>query len=485
MTDLMAIDSFGDIAAEDDSVLDYFLTTSAVTEILSGSKLLVLGRKGSGKTALVKHFTETAGREHGKPLSLLNYPWNTHAELIDKGASDIEAYVASWRLLIAIRIASLVCQIGSSVYTDALEALRKFLMGNFNTIDPDTRSIISQGRLKVSGLSIAPQVAGFALGSINFGGSSRKDVLGLEISSLTSSILHDASMAISELRIEKLFLHFDELDQGLDVIDETKARMLVGLILAAREIGRSTSLRANICPIVYLRTDIWEQLTFSDKNKITRSGSVHLNWNEETLLQLVNNRVSAMIGNNKTWSEICDAKKMRGSQPKFLHIVARTFMRPRDLIQFLNEALLEAKRRKDDPLIFINDDINNSRESYSSYLKDELDDEIRPHWPNWTDALAACSKLETITFRKEEFVKNYRKIKSRDNNFDADRALETLYRFSVIGYERRIAGGGTGWSFRYLDPSAAWDTSATRYKVHIGLKEYAKLKEERATDVIK
>ena len=80
MKDLRAIASFGDIAAEDDAVLDYFLTTDAVEEIQSGRILLVLGRKGSGKTALVRHFTGQNRRDHGSPLSLRSYPWSAHAE---------------------------------------------------------------------------------------------------------------------------------------------------------------------------------------------------------------------------------------------------------------------------------------------------------------------------------------------------------------------------------------------------------------------
>lgn len=54
-----------------------------------------------------------------------------------------------------------------------------------------------------------------------------------------------------------------------------------------------------------------------------------------------------------------------------------------------------------------------------------------------------------------------------------------LYRFSVIGYERRIGYGGVEWMFQYANPEAGWDSAALRFKVHLGLKEYAKLREER------
>lgn len=479
MANLRNLKSFGDIAAEDDSVLDYFLSTDAVSEVNSGSRVLVLGRKGSGKTALVRHFTETNQRDHGKPLSLRNYPWGTHESLVDKGASSNEAYVASWRLLIAIRLASMVAERGATVYTDSIEALRKFLMRNFQSLDPDSRSILAQPKLSASGLTIAPSIAGFSLGSITFGDPSRDKVLGLELHSMSNSILRDVTTAISELGIQRLFLHFDELDQGMDIVDSVRSKMLIGLILAAREISNSKDFRANICPIVYLRTDIWDQLDFSDKNKITQSGAITLGWDDESLQKMINLRLQAKIGVSASWNTVADNQKMRGSQAKWNHILARTFLRPRDVIQFLNEALAVAKKRSDDLLILGNEDINAARERYSVYLKDELSDEINPHWKHWLEAVQACSRISTVTFTKDVFLKNYRETKSKDNPHDAEAALEQLYRFSVIGYERRFGRGGSAFSFRYVDTAAGWDTSAPRYKVHLGLKEFAQLKEER------
>lgn len=479
MTTLRALPSFGAIAAEDDAVLEYFLSTEAVDKISSGKILLVLGRKGSGKTALVKHFTETSPQVHGKPLSLRSYPWNAHAELIDKGASDTEAYVASWRLLIAIRLASMVVNLGSRKYTDTLAGLSKFLTSNFGTTEPETKSILSRQRLKIVGLTIAPQIAGVSLGSISFGDRANSNVLGLELDSLANSLLNDVSTAISQLNIENLFLHFDELDQGLDTLDDTKKRMLIGLVLAAREIKGSGKLQGNISPIVYLRSDIWEQVNFSDKNKISRTSTIRLAWNEASLKALIENRLRSKLGAAITWEDVEDGSKMRGSQPKLQHMFSRTLLRPRDVIQFLNEALSVAKSRSNEPLIFVNEDFNACREQYSEYLKEELNDEINPHWPQWTQALQACSKTQTITFERDVFINNYKALRTPDNGLSAEAALEQLYRFSVVGYLQPSGGGGSSWLFRYTDSSSVWDATATRLKVHIGLKEHARLKEER------
>ena len=54
-----------------------------------------------------------------------------------------------------------------------------------------------------------------------------------------------------------------------------------------------------------------------------------------------------------------------------------------------------------------------------------------------------------------------------------------LYKFSIIGYSGRSGYGGSSWNFQYSDPQKGWDGAASQLKVHLGLKEYAKLSEER------
>jgi hypothetical protein len=103
MANFSQIGTFGDVSAEqDDAVLSYFLKTEAVDRIASGDILLVLGRKGAGKTALTKYFSTSRGNNLSVSLSLRDYPWNLHAQRRNLGASDIESYVSSWRYLIAV-----------------------------------------------------------------------------------------------------------------------------------------------------------------------------------------------------------------------------------------------------------------------------------------------------------------------------------------------------------------------------------------------
>lgn len=477
---LRLLRSFGDVAAETDPVLEYFLKTSSVGEIIDEKKFLVVGRKGAGKTAIVRFFTEGKQESLSKALNLRSYPWNVHAQRIDRGASDIEAYVSSWRYIIAVEIASFVIKNCPIAHLDDKKNLDSFLRNNYGGVNPNLGDLLRPRRLQIGKFSLQPSVLGNQIGSVDLDRKSSDLNFGTELNALTDSIVA-SSINVYRSQLKKdMYIHFDELDHGLEVLDDKRRRMLIGLILAARELrGSFQKSGASIFPVVYLRTDIWDDLSFSDKNKTTQSQMLLLEWDKETLRDLVEVRLSARLHPNTTFGDIIDGQLMRGSQPKWNHIVARTLRRPRDVIQFLNISLRIANKRNDDPLLFTNKDIVDSRADYSTYLKKELDDEIKPHWPDWDQALQACSSIATETFSKSEFVEKYSVHKTRSNPIEHDTALRLLHRFSVIGYERRSGYGGSGWSFLFEEPDAGWDSAATKFKVHPGLKEYAKLREKR------
>jgi hypothetical protein len=477
---LKELHSFGDVAAEDDAVLDYFLTTDAVRQIGENDVFLVLGRKGSGKTALVRHFCESGGHGLARPISLRGYPWNVHARRIDAGASEIEAYVSAWRYIIAAELASLLISSRPGIDTKGARALKTFLLDNYGGVTLHLDTILRPPRLRLSSLSFEPEVLGNKLGGVALDRDAKDLNLGLELNALSESLLSATTSVADSAGIASLALHFDELDQGLATFDEQRKLMLVGLVLAARSIRRSPqAARCKISPVIYLRSDLWDDLTFSDKNKISQTLALSLEWDGGTLRSLVDTRVRTLLGPTIGWDEIATPELMRGSQTKWNHILSRTFLRPRDVIKFLNSALVEAKKRSDDPLLFTNEDIVTARTAYSAYLKAELDDEIPAHWPRWEEALQACSAISTLTFDRDQFIAEYTKRRSAKNDVDPADALRLLYSFSVLGYERRSGYGGTSWAFQYTDPEAGWDASSTRFKVHLGLKEYAKLREER------
>jgi len=475
---LADISFFGDVAAEQDAtILDYFVRTPAVDAVESARKHLVLGRKGSGKTALVRYFTLAQPQCISSALNLRNYPWNTHKERVNLGASEIESYVSSWRYLIAVKANALLLEHAKfKMIRDSQKAAYNFLTDNYGGARPDLGEILRPKAIKLSKSSFKPSFMGASLGQVDF--ESEKGGLSSNVDLLTDALLLNATVMMGQSGIKRLFLHFDELDQGLSTLDEKHERMLIGLVLAARSIFSDEKTLGKICPIAYLRTDLWEAMKFSDKNKITQSSAVQLEWNTNTLRELIDRRIEAKVGSGIGWDQIEDGLPIRGSQSKWGHIIARTFLRPRDVIQFLNFIAELALRTEPDADIIENTDIVAAREPYSKYLKQELDDEINPHWDKWAEALQAISEITTLTFSRDEFEESWGKRKA-SKTVPADQALETLYQYSVVGYRRGIGKGGSGWTFQYTDPDAGWDNAASRLKAHPGLKEFAKLRETR------
>ncbi|MBY5519728.1 P-loop ATPase, Sll1717 family [Rhizobium leguminosarum] len=284
---LAKLDTFGDVAAEDDAVLDYFVATNAVERISKKQVFLVLGRKGTGKTAIVRFFTESESKT-SKALNLRGYPWNVHASRIDHGASDIEAYVSSWRYLIAVEFAVLALKQPSAWRSSAAENLEKFLKENYGGLEPALADILRPPRLKLTKLSLSPSIMGNQLGGIDLDRSRGDTSFGFELNALTQSIMESVDTVLKDIGSQPISLHFDELDQGITTLDESRSKMLVGLILATREINRETSKsKSPVHPVIYLRSDIWEDLNFSDKNKISETLTLRLEWNSSSLNELV------------------------------------------------------------------------------------------------------------------------------------------------------------------------------------------------------
>jgi len=469
---------FGDVAAEQDSdVLSYFLKTPAIDEILTGKKHLVLGRKGSGKTALVKFFGRSTATEINIPVNLDNYPWKMHQTRKNMGVSDVESYVSSWKYFIAVQ-ANQACLAHSNykIIKDSQKAADHFLTENYGGSRIKLEDVLKPKSLKLSKSSFKPSVLGVSLGQVDF--ESDQGGVSPALDALTDALIQNALVMMSQQGIKRISLHFDELDKGLSTFDNSREQILIGLVLASRSFFSNSHTCNRVNPIVYLRTDLWEVMSFSDKNKITNSSTVTLEWDSGSLKELISRRIESKIGIGKGWDDIEDRELMRGSQTKWNHIISRTLLRPRDIIQFLNIIAELAIKGMPEADIIENSDIIAARDAYSKYFKGELDDEIKTHWPKWIESIQAISDISTLTFTRSVFEGAWSK-KKESSNISVDEVLETLYQYSVIGYRRGIGTGGSAWAFQYTHPDAGWDNAASRLQVHPGLKEFAKLRETR------
>lgn len=285
------------------------------------------------------------------------------------------------------------------------------------------------------------------------------------------------------------YVCFDELDRGFDPRDARYSQMLIGLILAGREITQAARKEARrLSVVIFLRDDIYQTLRFEDKNKISENFTSRIEWDSPrtrwTLRQLMEKRFEEVLGKGDWDAMFDETQEMPSRQSKYQHILDPTFRRPRDIIKFCNEALVAYKSRGGDGGgMFRNEDLIAARPSYSEYLLNELDDEIHKYIPHYEDYLELVKSLGSLQFNLEE----WNDVCARRPDLLPETAtplsvLRELFEFSVIGYQRTGGvGGGSEYLWRYLDSRVRFDEAATNFRVHPGFMEAFGLKKFRRT----
>ena len=481
MSGLHEVDHFGAIDADSDDLLrECFQDHPAYTAARDRRAFLILGRKGSGKTAIYKRLiTEKNYDRFSFGHSFDDYPWQHHDLQAQGGVPEERRYIHSWKYLILLSLSKILLNQDQSQPWDdpavsALTALEDFVVDSYGTRDPDVRQLFSpekelrfKSSLKVPFIEIS-------------GERLRVRELPLHIQDVNRAI-QDHVLAALNPNYDH-YVCFDQLDLGFTVNEPSYGQRLIGLILAARDMvisARQAEKKLNV--VVFLRDDIYQDLQFEDKNKITENHMARVQWEETgkglTLKRLMESRFTKVLpaqGSTAKWNDVFDeAKEMPGRQSKYKHICERTFLRPRDMIKFCNEVLDSYKLDTTSGFRtqFDNGSVHAAREAYSDYLLNELDDEIAKHVPVYKEYLEVLKSLGTEKFVLAAFVDKWDARGGVAEKTPLE-ALGHLFEFSVVGYLKSGGrGGGSEYVWRYRDPRARFDSTADTYRVHPGFKE--------------
>lgn len=493
MKQLVDINNFGSTDADADDLLDVaFESHAAYVDAVEHRKPVVIGRKGSGKTAIYRKIIRTRKFDvfsYGHTFT--DYPWNHHHSQGMAGVPEEQRFVHSWRYLILMTLAKILLnQDASQPWNDAaleqLQKIERFVVDSYGSRDPDITQIFNPSkRLRISPhFNIGgPIDTGFNLESVP------TSELPKFFQEVNASIADSIGVCLNPTH--NYFVCFDELDKGFDPNNGQYANMLVGLILAANSINLNFRDSGNKSSVVlFLRDDIYRILEFEDKNKITENAMSLIEWDVRNspwkLKGLLERRFAATLndGNPCCWDDVFDeSQQMTGRQSKYQHILDRTFCRPRDAIKFANEVLKEYKRRNpDNKEKFQNEDIIAARVNFSEYLLKELGDEIFKHIPEHRDYLDILKSLDALQFDNKEFSKVCSLRPDLLGDSFPTNILRNLFEFSIIGYQKTGGvGGGSAFIWRYLDPTIRFDEAATSFRIHPGLMEALGLKKFKKT----
>jgi hypothetical protein len=493
---LQDVDNFGSTDADNDSILlQAFEDHEAYQDVVALRRHMIIGKKGSGKTAIFKKIITTKEPEffsYGHTFS--DYPWHHHELQARIGIPDFDKYTHSWKYLILLSVAKILLNQDQSLpcTSEAMEEmirLESFVVDTYGSRDPDLSQVFSPTKR----LRLKPY---FELDwKILKAGVSPEEVPVTELPVIVQEV--NVAFSRSVLRClnpkHKYYIAFDQLDLGFDRNSPEYANRLIGLLLASKDINLAArEAGMQLFVVVFLRDDIYDCLHFEDKNKMTENFVSLIEWDtprtKKTLKALMERRFAIVLAeNNQTevkWEEVFnETREMPGHQTKYEHMLDRTYLRPRDFIKFVNCALAHYKERcgadvgTDDITRIDNVDVHNARVEFSEYFLREIDDEVHKHMPDYDQELDVLRTLGRWQFERAEFEAVHKQQRT-SSELSASEALEKLYEFSFVGFYR--AGGrgfgGSEYLFKYREPRTRFDPTATRFRIHPGLIEVMGLK---------
>src|SRR5580700_4501732 len=150
MKALREVDNFGGTDADnDDILLQAFEDHEAYLDVVALRRPMIIGKKGSGKTAIFKKIITTRAHDffsYGHTFS--DYPWHHHERQARIGIPDFDKYTHSWRYLILLSAAKIALNLDQSLPFDAtsmeeLLRLEAFVVDTYGSRDPDLSQVFS------------------------------------------------------------------------------------------------------------------------------------------------------------------------------------------------------------------------------------------------------------------------------------------------------------------------------------------------------
>lgn len=460
---------FGTVDAEADRRLaDYFINTPQVDQSLRFRSAHFLGRKGAGKSAIFTQLSRLANERYKENVrvSLMTpdqYAWGAMREYQEQGLLLEQAHTNAWKFTIAVDAAAILLDVPPERLNEnarkELDRIRKFVTNNFGENAPTPTNTV---RTLLKGLN-AFNLEAFGFG-IGFERDKQKQILTPQVIDL---LLDAINGVCNDLGV---IIAIDRLDDSWDGSDISKS-LMIGLLKATKEINDKYSLATGkgIHVITFLRSDIYQGLQFDDKDK-HRSIEEEIIWSPELLKDMINARLPKDI----SVDEIFEEGDMRGGIAPFNYIVKRTFLRPREVIQFLQGC---QKRSASDATEVSKDIIREAEEQYSSWKVEDLKQEYLRLFPHFADLVESLRQTQHRYDSVDEFLALLEeKVKDLCEKYSSRELMMRLFDASIIGV--RLGNAGTA-RFRCEDADLLLPAAGSVY-IHQSLYKGLNIRETRS-----
>lgn len=320
---------FGSPVAEyDKDLAQYFVLTKSFEKARDGQTAILIGPKGSGKSAILRELVVQHEAEHcivitpevfaTSQLSQFKSPNNSAAE-------EEQAFTSTWIFTIFIEVFKKVIARPQGISARELTKIRELLRTYSSFADADLFSRFIDYLKRIEQIKV---------------GQWEISLKTRELQKLYS--LEDIYSVVPALRTglkRNILILIDELDNGWDNSTHSN-RFVAGLLLAATKV-QSMGLPVRV--IVLIRHEMFDLVKGElDQLDKLRSSIDQISWSQGTLASLVVKRAAYSLGlklnsvNNRATQSLF-GQSIRGVTG-FDYIVSRTTSRPREVLQFVGKA---------------------------------------------------------------------------------------------------------------------------------------------------
>lgn len=374
-------------AVEDDRFLQQSFVDTGEIELLRDVRrpeFLVVGRTGSGKTALLKRLAAVESRVVQlvpRDLALTYIANSTILRFFDELGVNLDLfYQLLWRHIIAVEIVRRHFEVvddtardgvlarlrerffGKSAKAEALQYLLDWGKSFWKETDYRVKEITNEFEQKLSE-SVSGAI-GLDAAALRLGATG--------LSSTTASMeektefMQRGQKVVEEIQIAKLSKVMELLDQDILIDDQKRYYIAVdqldenwvsesiryNLIRALLEAARDFNNRVrNVKIIIAAREDLVDRVFRYTRDsgfqeEKYRALQLPLLWDANHLIEIVDKRVNQLIREQYT-SQVVSLKRLLpesiDKSGALQYMIDRTMYRPRDLIMFFNECMLVAQ----------------------------------------------------------------------------------------------------------------------------------------------
>lgn len=322
------LDLGADVAEREEHLLEYFISTRAFHEAQEGTKTVIIGPKGSGKSAILRALSQQHGSNtHAIVITPETFATSVLQQFVENSKGlwqQRESFTSAWIFTILFEVFRRA-SVRPTRAKKSLRKIREFLLDHsqYQEFDLFTRFVHRLSRIEA-----------IKLGDYEISIKTR------ELQKLHG--LADLYSLIPDLRkvlSDEIVVLIDELDEGWD--NSEHANDFVAALMMAAIRVQSMGLRVRM--VAFLRSEIFDivksQIDHLDK---LRSSIGHIKWRHRDLAALVIRRIAYSIG---APSDDIDVEFIHttfpeslGSMSGFNYMVSRTSRRPREILQFIRLA---------------------------------------------------------------------------------------------------------------------------------------------------